>query len=207
MKNKKLIDLLKVATELKDAIEISKSKGLFDLKKFSQMENPVLDLGFKKIKYVSLGTQDLFNELIENIQKLHDEELEVVLWKFRAKQDDYAQYRRDKREQEYLGLKRSNYPYNDNSNEYDEVIEDSEIVGDIFDYILPSSNNVCKDLPVDMQIAIDFLPEKQKKVFMLIVFDDYSQKDVANLLSISPVAVHKLYVKAKENFKKNYHRG
>jgi len=66
------------------------------------------------------------------------------------------------------------------------------------------------DLPVDSEVinsdhrealhlAIESLPDNQKKVFVLNKYDDLSYRDIADILKISHSAVESLLFRAKQN--------
>lgn len=51
--------------------------------------------------------------------------------------------------------------------------------------------------------AIDCLPSKQKKVLLMHKFEDYSQKEICDILDLSQASVESLIYRAKSNLRKS----
>ena len=191
-------------------IKEAKANNTFDLVKFVERPYKGFNTGIRIIHKINLGTEDDFNDTLALIEKMDisaelKDEIKTVLWVFSGIQEDAAIRRQNRREQKYLKMTKVPYPYDDDSDEYNVVIEDYQVKGDLFDHLngFSDDNSLIKEHHEELIIAISLLPERQKEIATLILIEGYKPVEVCHKLSLDKSTVSISFTNAKKKIIKN----
>ena len=192
-----------------EMIRDAKANNTFDLVKFVERPYKGFNTGIQIIHKLNLGTEDDFNSTLVLIEKMDisdelKDEIKTVLWVFSGIQEDAAIRRQNRREQKYLKMIKVPYPYDDDSDEYNVVIEDSHVKCELFDYLTGGcdDNLLIKEHHEQLLEAIDLLHESQKQIVTLVLIKGFKQSDVCKLLNLKKQTVSHTYLRGVENIKK-----
>ncbi|MBE9467955.1 MAG: RNA polymerase sigma factor [Bacteroidetes bacterium] len=183
MDDKQLIDKLKSNNDIAFRILIKKYKGL--------VMNTSYRIVGNKMDAEDIF-QDVFLEVYRSINKLRNIE-DISGWLFRIAYNKSLSFLRKK-----------------NPAKANPATDGSEIITNMKSEINYTVNNnspadiiMKKEANTVLFKAIDDLPEKQKKALLLHKFENYSQKEVCDIMELSQASVESLIYRSKVNLRKS----
>ena len=135
--------------------------------------------------------QDVFLEVYRSIQYLRNEN-DLSGWLFKIAYNKSISFLRKKN------------PARANSNNYeDQKIESEKTKFSLVDHQTPSKKLEEQEAEIALYTAIDRLPEMQKKALLLHKFEDYSHKEIGEMMGLSISSVESLIYRAKIALRKS----
>jgi len=135
--------------------------------------------------------QDVFLEVFRSIHFLRNEN-DLSGWLFKISYNKAISFLRKKN------------PARANSNPYhDQKLESETHKYSLVDHQTPSKKLEEQEAEIVLYTAIDRLPEMQKKALLMHKFEDYSHKEISEILEISIPSVESLIYRAKVALKKS----
>lgn len=183
MDDKQLVEKIKNNNDIAFRILIKKYKGL--------VMNTIYRIVRNKMDAEDIF-QDVFLEVYRSIKKLRNIE-DLSGWLFRIAYNKSLSFLRKK-----------------NPAKANPTTDASEIIANVKFEINNTENNKS---PVDIIMreeankvlfkAIDGLPAKQKKALLLHKFENYSQKEICDIMELSQASVESLIYRSKVNLRKS----
>ncbi len=135
--------------------------------------------------------QDVFLEVYRSIQYLRNEN-DLSGWLFKIAYNKSISFLRKKN------------PARANSNNYeDQKIESEKTKFSLVDHQTPSKKLEEQEAEIALYAAIDRLPELQKKALLLHKFENYSHKEIGEMMGLSIASVESLIYRAKIALRKS----
>ena len=135
--------------------------------------------------------QDVFLEVYRSIQYLRNEN-DLSGWLFKIAYNKSISFLRKKN------------PARANSNNYeDQKIESEKTTFSLVDHQTPSKKLEEQEAEIALYTAIDRLPEMQKRALLLHKFENYSHKEIGEMMELSISSVESLIYRAKIALRKS----
>lgn len=135
--------------------------------------------------------QDVFLEVYRSIQYLRNEN-DLSGWLFKIAYNKSISFLRKKN------------PARANSNNYeDQKIESEKTKFALVDHQTPAKKLEEQEAEIALYTAIDRLPELQKKALLLHKFENYSHKEIGEMMGLSIASVESLIYRAKITLRKS----